>query len=210
MLSAADSLADVQDDLQSRKFSYRTRSASMSSPSTPAESYEYQNAFMGHTGPLRNERRTQLVQMSGPLYVSRVKENVFLSTQGALGHMTSEPTIERYPSSNVMGQNDWIDNSYTGKNEHLLKSGQLGMCNDPYCTTCPTYYKPYDQRKKPKSSDFLDYKVIYFTFQGYLIRSILSLEGGKVKIHHNTSSSHDTNFTCDLNTFSVSVESGSY
>ncbi|KAJ0702466.1 putative cyclic nucleotide-binding domain, Ion transport domain, rmlC-like jelly roll [Helianthus annuus] len=29
------------------------------------------------------------------------------------------------------------------KNEHLLKSGRLGMCNDPYCTTCPSsyYYK---------------------------------------------------------------------
>ncbi|KAD7477307.1 hypothetical protein R6Q59_007130 [Mikania micrantha] len=29
------------------------------------------------------------------------------------------------------------------KNEYLLRSGQLGMCNDPYCTTCPTsyYYK---------------------------------------------------------------------
>ncbi|KAI3724114.1 hypothetical protein L2E82_35880 [Cichorium intybus] len=27
------------------------------------------------------------------------------------------------------------------KSEHLLKSGQLGMCNDPYCTTCPTSYK---------------------------------------------------------------------
>lgn len=183
MLSATDSQVDVQDDLQFRKFSYRTRSASMSSPSTPVESYEYQNAFMGHTGPLRNERRTPLVQMSGPLYASRVKENVFLSSQGSLGQKTSEPAIERYPSSNVLGQNDWIDNSYTGKNEHLLKSGQLGMCNDPYCTTCPTYYKPYDQRKKPKSSDFLDYKVNCFTFQGYLIRSILSLEGEKVNIH---------------------------
>lgn len=174
MLSATDSQVGVQDELQSRRFSYRTRSASMSIPSTPGESNEYQNAFMGHTGPLRNERRTPLVQMSGPLYVSRANENVFLSTQGALGLKTSEPAIERYPSSNVMGQNDWIDNSYTGKNEHLLKSGQLGMCNDPYCTTCPTYYKPYDQRNKPKSSEFLDYKfhnMIYGDAKGWAKRT---------------------------------------
>ncbi|KFK39097.1 hypothetical protein AALP_AA3G200700 [Arabis alpina] len=26
------------------------------------------------------------------------------------------------------------------KNTNLLRSGQLGMCNDPYCTTCPSYY----------------------------------------------------------------------
>lgn len=24
-----------------------------------------------------------------------------------------------------------------GKHEYLLRSGPLGMCNDPYCTTCP-------------------------------------------------------------------------
>ncbi|PWA44372.1 cyclic nucleotide-binding transporter 1 [Artemisia annua] len=27
------------------------------------------------------------------------------------------------------------------KNEHLMRSGQLGLCNDPYCTTCPSAYK---------------------------------------------------------------------
>ncbi|KAF8050561.1 hypothetical protein N665_1940s0004 [Sinapis alba] len=26
------------------------------------------------------------------------------------------------------------------KNANLLKSRQLGMCNEPYCTTCPSYY----------------------------------------------------------------------
>jgi cyclic nucleotide gated channel len=26
------------------------------------------------------------------------------------------------------------------KHANLLRSGQLGMCNDPYCTTCPSYY----------------------------------------------------------------------
>ncbi|WJX71894.1 hypothetical protein P8452_55835 [Trifolium repens] len=33
-----------------------------------------------------------------------------------------------------------------GENEHLGKSGALGMCDDPYCTICPTYFKAYQQR----------------------------------------------------------------
>uniref|UniRef100_A0A6N2K9W8 Ion transport domain-containing protein n=1 Tax=Salix viminalis TaxID=40686 RepID=A0A6N2K9W8_SALVM len=27
-----------------------------------------------------------------------------------------------------------------------MRSGQLGMCNDPYCTTCPSYYHSKDSR----------------------------------------------------------------
>lgn len=159
MLSATDSQVDMLDDSQFRRFTYRTRSASMSVPMHTVESSEDQSTFVGHTGPLRNARQTPFVQMSGPLYISHTNENVFQSTQGGLVHRASEPKVERYPSSNVMDQNDWVVNSYAGKNEHLLKSGQLGMCDDPYCTTCPTYYKPYGQRKKHKPSDFLDHKV---------------------------------------------------
>ncbi|KAL5545154.1 hypothetical protein UlMin_008938 [Ulmus minor] len=32
-----------------------------------------------------------------------------------------------------------IDDNLAKRNEHLLRSGQLGTCNDPNCTTCPTY-----------------------------------------------------------------------
>ena len=31
-----------------------------------------------------------------------------------------------------------IDDNLAKRNEHLLRSGQLGTCNDPNCTTCPT------------------------------------------------------------------------
>ncbi|KAI3724163.1 hypothetical protein L2E82_35931 [Cichorium intybus] len=31
--------------------------------------------------------------------------------------------------------------NHSHQSEHLMKSGQLGLCDDPYCTTCPTYYK---------------------------------------------------------------------
>jgi cyclic nucleotide gated channel len=48
-----------------------------------------------------------------------------------------------------------------GENEHLGKSGVLGMCDDPYCTICPTYFKAY-QQSNPKDSTEYDPKVSFF------------------------------------------------
>ncbi|KAI7729652.1 hypothetical protein M8C21_015745 [Ambrosia artemisiifolia] len=47
------------------------------------------------------------------------------------------------------------DNAHGTKNENLLRSGQLGMCNDPYCTTCPStyYYKGHVISRIPKGVD---------------------------------------------------------
>jgi cyclic nucleotide gated channel len=47
------------------------------------------------------------------------------------------------------------------ENEHLGKSGALGMCDDPYCTTCPTYIKA-SQQGNPKDSIEYDPKVSFF------------------------------------------------
>jgi cyclic nucleotide gated channel len=47
------------------------------------------------------------------------------------------------------------------ENEHLGKSGALGMCDDPYCTTCPTYFKAC-QQSNPKDSTEYDPKVSFF------------------------------------------------
>ncbi|WJX67008.1 hypothetical protein P8452_51509 [Trifolium repens] len=41
-----------------------------------------------------------------------------------------------------------------GENEHLGKSGALGMCDDPYCTTCPTYFKAYQQSNPKDSTEY--------------------------------------------------------
>ncbi|XP_022726270.1 probable cyclic nucleotide-gated ion channel 20, chloroplastic isoform X3 [Durio zibethinus] len=110
-------------DSRFQTFFSRTQSASISIPMHSIESYENTN-LVGHTGPLRNERKTPFIQMSGPLYISH-----------------------------------WSDNNYVGKNEHLLRSGQLGMCNDPYCTTCPTYYNfKAEQQKNSKASGIFDAK----------------------------------------------------
>ncbi|PIN05892.1 Cyclic nucleotide-gated cation channel CNGA1-3 [Handroanthus impetiginosus] len=75
--------------------------------------------------------------MSGPLFVNGNREFIFQPPQGDLRQL----------------------DDYGGKNERLLKSGQLGMCNDPYCTTCPTVYKVKGRQKQSRTSD--DEKVSY-------------------------------------------------
>ncbi|KAL0335830.1 UNVERIFIED_CONTAM: putative cyclic nucleotide-gated ion channel 20, chloroplastic, partial [Sesamum radiatum] len=159
MLSAAYFQEDDRNDSTSRSFSTRTRSASMSIPMTSLDSSGNEHNLVGFTGPLRNERRsTTFVQMSGPLYVNRNNEFVFQGPEGALRKKTPESKIERYPSIDRVENNDWPSSDYAGKNEHLLKSGQLGMCNDPYCTTCPTYYNVKGRQKHSRTSEIFDAK----------------------------------------------------
>ncbi|XP_012488363.1 probable cyclic nucleotide-gated ion channel 20, chloroplastic isoform X1 [Gossypium raimondii] len=150
-------------DSQSQTFISRTRSASISIPLNSMESYQNTH-LVGHTGPLRNERKTPFIQMSGPLYISRKPENSFqLNQSTAAGQKMMEPKAEKFPSFNGKDENDWPDNNYSGKNEHLLRSGQLGMCSDPYCTTCPTYYnfKP-EQQKNSRVSGIFDTKYAFY------------------------------------------------
>lgn len=171
MLSANENEAS-----QVRRFSYRTRSASVSIPMNYMDSYENENNLVGHSGSLRNERRTPFIQMSGPLYVNSKNENLFQPTQHAIERKITEPGLEKFPSFNGMDQNDWHNNNYAGKNEHLFRSGQLGMCNDPYCTTCPSYYSFKGQQKNSKASNILDPKfhnVLYGDAKGWA-RRILS------------------------------------
>ncbi|KAI3797720.1 hypothetical protein L1987_32983 [Smallanthus sonchifolius] len=51
---------------------------------------------------------------------------------------SSTPSVVEQEHANHQWPND--DDGNEEKNKHLLKSGQLGICNDPYCTTCPTSY----------------------------------------------------------------------
>ncbi|CAN1856294.1 Probable cyclic nucleotide-gated ion channel 20, chloroplastic [Linum perenne] len=116
----------------------RTRSASVA---VPMDSYESVNRLAGYTGPLRSERRTPSSQLSGPLYVSRQTEDVLNQKRAITVSKSLEQNIEIFPTLKTMDQDDWRgDSTHGAKNEHLLKSGQLGMCSDPYCTTCPLYY----------------------------------------------------------------------
>ncbi|KAJ4959999.1 hypothetical protein NE237_019909 [Protea cynaroides] len=138
-----------------KRFTARNRSASMSIPLNSMDCYESENILASHTGPLRSERRTPFIQMSGPLYISRTNENLTKSMNVKMGHtsLMGEPLS----SSNGMDKKDWLDDNFT-KNEHLLKSGPLGVCNDPYCTTCPADYNYRTERKSSRASGLFDYK----------------------------------------------------
>jgi len=111
----------------------RTQSASISIPMASLDPYETQPNLVGHTGPLRTTRKTPVSQMHGPLYATPAIGNPFQKISTFDG---------------------------TGRNEHLLRSGQLGMCNDFYCTICPTYLKVAQQRKLRAS--IFDHKVSLF------------------------------------------------
>ncbi|XP_073141159.1 probable cyclic nucleotide-gated ion channel 20, chloroplastic [Henckelia pumila] len=174
MLATTFIQSDYDSDATVRHFSTRTRSASMSLPSNYMDSSEDVNRLVGFTGPLRNERRNIAVQMTGPLYASRNHEVVFQPPQGALLQQNTESKVERYPSSiDGMANIHWSSDDYGGKNEHLLKSGQLGMCNDPYCTTCPTYYNAKGRQKHSRTSEIFDPKfhhMIYGDAKGWAKR----------------------------------------
>lgn len=158
-----------------KAFTSRTRSASFSIPMHSMESYENRTNLVGHTGPLRNEQRSPSVQMSGPLYIGHKPEAIFIQNQGIAGQKKTEPKVEKFSSFSEVEDNEWSDNKNVGKNEHLLRSGQLGMCNDPYCTTCPTYYnfKPA-QRRSSKVSGIFDPKVFHHSrLNLYFLQSFL-------------------------------------
>ncbi|KAJ6868354.1 hypothetical protein NC651_033428 [Populus alba x Populus x berolinensis] len=149
---------DGNVDSRFRPFLSRTQSASTSIPLDSMESYGSETNLVGFTGPLRSARKAPLVQMSGPLYINRNTENVFLANHGVTARKMVEPKLEKYPSLNGMDKNDW-DDKYTATNAHLMRSGQLGMCNDPYCTTCPSYYHSRaSQQRHAKTSSIFDSK----------------------------------------------------
>ncbi|XP_011035549.1 PREDICTED: probable cyclic nucleotide-gated ion channel 20, chloroplastic isoform X2 [Populus euphratica] len=164
---------DENVDSRFRPFLSRTRSASTSIPLDSMESYGSETNIVGFTGPLRSARKAPLVQMSGPLYINRNTENLFLAKHGVTAHKKVEPKPEKYPSLNGRDKNDWDDN-YTATNAHLMRSGQLGMCNDPYCTTCPSYYHSRaSQQRHAKTSSIFDSKfhsILYGDAKGWARR----------------------------------------
>ncbi|OMO69410.1 hypothetical protein CCACVL1_19520 [Corchorus capsularis] len=173
MLSDTHQMSENNQDSRYESFSSRTRSASLSIPMNSLESYQSNN-LVGHTGPLRNERKIPFTQMSGPLYISRKPENFSYPNQSIVDRKMVESKPEKFPSFNGVDEKDWSENNYAGKNEHLLRSGQLGMCNDPYCTTCPTYYN-YKAEKVSKASGIFDAKfhnALYGDAKGWLRRLI--------------------------------------
>ncbi|XP_030938982.1 probable cyclic nucleotide-gated ion channel 20, chloroplastic isoform X3 [Quercus lobata] len=171
---------DEHPDSRFQRFASTTRGSSISIPMNSLDSYDSETNLVGYTGPLRSERRTPFTQMSGPLYVSRKPESLFPVNQGVTGQKKAEPVPEKFTSSRGKDQNDWPNDNYATKNEHLLRSGQLGVCNDPYCTVCPTYdnFRATQQKNSIASSVF-DHKfhnVLYGDAKGWARRSFSFLQ----------------------------------
>lgn len=150
---------DENVDSHFRRSVHWTRSASLSIDMPSMDSHEREANLVGHTGPLISHR-TPFVPMSGPLSSNHRADNViFRPSPNGKQQKEAAPTprMEKFPSMiNGMNQNDWTDDNFSKKNDHLLRSGQLGMCNDPYCTTCPSYYhyKPFQQKHRMSSGLF--------------------------------------------------------
>ncbi|KAG2311569.1 hypothetical protein Bca52824_023126 [Brassica carinata] len=127
MLSISD--ASSSSSSRTRAFTSRTRSVPLSNPTDQTDNSSA--VTLGYAGSLRSQsRRPPLVPMAGPLSSStRRPEPFFL------------PPTRR--SSGYFGDLEEVnsdDGEFVLEHAHLLRSGKLGMCNDPYCTTCPSNY----------------------------------------------------------------------
>ncbi|KAG2317703.1 hypothetical protein Bca52824_020825 [Brassica carinata] len=123
---------------RSRSFTSRFRSTSLASTSSAIDGFDSSDVVLGNTGPLQTYRRPALVQMSASLPSTRIPEPLFLhptptgGSSHSIGVSSSQP--ESCPFAALEHNNS--------DDELGLRSGQLAMCNDPYCTTCPSYYNP--------------------------------------------------------------------
>ncbi|CAN8270239.1 unnamed protein product [Cochlearia groenlandica] len=116
------------------------RSVSLSnhtSSSSSIDRFDTSIVVLGSTGPLRTHRKPPLLQMSGPLASTTL--NNPKTPSDSIGVSSSHEEPKRYPSYKKSSDDD-DDREFVLKHANLLRSGQLGMCNDPYCTTCPSYY----------------------------------------------------------------------
>ncbi|KAF8089480.1 hypothetical protein N665_0505s0030 [Sinapis alba] len=68
---------------------------------------------------------------SAPLYSPRSPDQSFFPPSPTQPLDSSSSSTVDVPSE---------EDEIVLENANLLKSGQLGLCNDPYCTTCPSYY----------------------------------------------------------------------
>ncbi|XP_074587660.1 putative cyclic nucleotide-gated ion channel 20, chloroplastic [Curcuma longa] len=120
---------------------FTARSASMSMPA----SFAIEDTFISHTGPLRIQRAPENSTVSGPL--NRNRRNGVTRMQSRLNAVTPE----------VFGVDDSSYGRDVMRNEHLLMSGPLGLCNNPDCTECPAAYKT--KQAFPRSSISQDKKL---------------------------------------------------
>ncbi|XP_047171193.1 probable cyclic nucleotide-gated ion channel 20, chloroplastic, partial [Vigna umbellata] len=110
------------------------------SVSIPMESYEVETSLVGD---------------SGSLYATSESDNLMQHSIVVTGNIAQESTDE-FSTVDSTASKYW-HKSYDSINEHLLRSGKLGICNDPYCTTCPSYFKS-SRLRNPKACNIPDPK----------------------------------------------------
>ncbi|XP_024967809.1 probable cyclic nucleotide-gated ion channel 20, chloroplastic isoform X1 [Cynara cardunculus var. scolymus] len=130
MLTDTDWPSDRHEHNPQRRLSHRNRSVSISILPSSNELNSSPTTPVCFTGPLCGGRKTPR------------QGNPSQSIHGAIG----TERREHVEQENIRMHNHQLGDH---KNEHLLRSGQLGMCNDPYCTTCPS---SYNYKEKPKNS----------------------------------------------------------
>ncbi|XP_058108459.1 probable cyclic nucleotide-gated ion channel 20, chloroplastic isoform X2 [Magnolia sinica] len=158
LLDSRSQLSNDSMEVPLTSFSTRRTTRSVSCLAMSATNsmgpYGSENSPLSHTGRLNGEKQALFIPMSGPLYSHTKPESFSQPMNGTLGRRTmavKESVIE-------MGQMDRPDDSFVQKNEHLLKSGQLGKCNDPFCTTCPVNYDFKEAEKKYNKASAFDTK----------------------------------------------------
>ncbi|XP_077245765.1 putative cyclic nucleotide-gated ion channel 20, chloroplastic isoform X5 [Tasmannia lanceolata] len=156
-----------------------TKSASMPISRNGRGAYEGETSLVSHIGPFQSERKTPFIPLGGPSFNNRKSGKLFRPMHGLLGHKKASIMAEEFSSVNGAGQ-DRPDDNFVGKNEHLLKSRPLGRCNDPYCTTCPTYYNfKLGQHKKSEDSSAFETKfhnALHGDAKGWVRRSLSFLD----------------------------------
>ncbi|KAL0717361.1 hypothetical protein Bca4012_066683 [Brassica carinata] len=118
-------VSNTSSSSRTMPFTSRSRSISLANTSSTIDVFNSSSVDLGYTDPVGTQRRPPLVQMSDPLSSTRSPGAPF-----------------SLPAPYTGGFSDFVgaSSSQPGKHEHHLKSGKLGMCNDPYCTTCPPDY----------------------------------------------------------------------
>ncbi|PKA49601.1 putative cyclic nucleotide-gated ion channel 20, chloroplastic [Apostasia shenzhenica] len=155
-----------QGDVELRRLS--ARSISMSTPFNA--SYESEAAFMSHTGPLRSQRPAEFSPMSGPLCRNPTPGNACFHKVGRQNNKSHAIMPEE------MERKYWFGSRGVQRNEHLWKSGPLGVCNNPDCIDCPVAYKT--NRVHYKSSGLFETKlhnILYGDAEGWARRPIVFL-----------------------------------
>ncbi|XP_057855168.1 probable cyclic nucleotide-gated ion channel 20, chloroplastic [Cryptomeria japonica] len=168
MLSNSQSHDSSVIDVELQSFPM-SRSASMSLPTMRGiRQQKEENKMIPFSGPIRSEGKIQaFLPISGPLPMVRGYEGRSISTSSSLRTLNKVDGTDFEGGISLSGGRHETSDNHGKKHEHLLKSGPLGRCNDPFCTTCPSYYGINEKDAKMSHlRPAFDYKVHSTLFGG--------------------------------------------